>query len=78
MQYAQLSFHSYWWVAYREVESSVSHHQTSKHQCTRLGSVFFYFLFKYWRVSSPTMSGCNLNSQASSPFSEGWKPLYQI
>jgi len=24
---------------YRETESYVSHHQTSKHQCTRLGSV---------------------------------------
>jgi len=45
---------------YREVESYVSHHQKSKHQCTRLGSV------------------PNLNSQASSPFSERWKPPYQI
>jgi len=45
---------------YREAESYVSHHQTSKHQCTRLGSV------------------PNLNSQARSPFSEGWKPPYQI
>jgi len=41
---------------YRETESFLSHHQTSKHQSPRLGSV------------------PNLNSQASSLFSEGWKP----
>jgi len=45
---------------YCEAESYVSHHQTSKHQCTHL-------------VSVP-----NLNSQASSPFSKGWKPPYLI
>jgi len=26
-------------VLYREAESYVSHHKTSKHQCTRFGSV---------------------------------------
>jgi len=45
---------------YRESESCMSHHQTSKHQCTRLGSV------------------PNLNSQASIPINEGWKPPYHI
>jgi len=45
---------------YRRVESYVSHHLTSKHQCMHLGS-------------EP-----NLNSQASSPINEGWKPSYHI
>jgi len=43
---------------YRRAESYVSHHSTSKHQCTRLGLVL------------------NLNSQATIPYNEGWKPPY--